>query len=283
MSKKEPKKIMEYAYVIIGAMIMAVSFNVFLLPNHIASGGISGLSTVLNHVFGWAPAIIQYSINLPLLGLGFGVLGYQFGMKTTLGTIVFPFLVFLTQNWGPWTTNPLVAALFGGGLVGAGLGLVFRGKGSTGGTAIIAQILNKYTNFTIGVCVAFIDGIIVVSSMFVFGIEAGLFSLIALFMTSKVIDMMQVGINASKTILIISDYPEEIQQKVLHDVNKGMTSLPAQGGYQNGDKKLLMCVVPDDDFAQVKEAILDIDEHAFVVVMNATEVMGRGFTLLRDV
>ncbi|MGY3778401.1 YitT family protein [Isobaculum melis] len=283
MSKKEPKKIMEYAYVVIGALIMAVSFNVFLLPNHIASGGISGLSTVLNDVFGWTPAIIQYTINLPLLAVGFLVLGYQFGIKTTLGTIVFPMFVFLTQSWTPWTMNPLVAALFGGGLIGTGLGIVFRGKGSTGGTAIIAQILNKYTNFSIGVCVAFIDGIIVVSSMFVFGIEAGLYSLIALFMTSKVIDMIQVGINASKTILIISDYPEEIQQKVLHDVNKGMTSLPAQGGYQNGDKKLLMCVVPDDDFTQVKEAILDIDEHAFVVVMNATEVMGRGFTVLRDV
>ncbi|MBC1433877.1 YitT family protein [Listeria rocourtiae] len=277
--KLSPKltKVMEYVYVILGAFIIALAFNVLLLPNHVASGGVSGISTIINYLTGWTPAYIQWSFNIPLFFAGVFFLGYQFGIKTFVGTMIMPLFVYLTSDWTVWTHEPLVAALFGGVLVGIGLGVVFRGKASTGGTDVIAQILHKFTNLSLGICVALIDGFVVIAAMFVFDIESGLYALIGLFATSKTIDLVQVGLNQSKTVLIISEKQDEIRQAILFQIDRGITRLSAKGGYTEDDRQILLCVIAQSEFSRLKGVIKEIDPNAFVVVMSASEVMGEGF------
>ncbi len=272
-------KILDYFYVVLGAAFIAIAFNVLLLPNHIASGGVSGISTIVNYLTGWTPAFIQWALNIPLFIAGVFFLGYQFGIKTFIGTMTIPLFVYLSQDFAPWTHEPLIAALFGGILVGFGLGIVFRGKASTGGTDVLAQIVHKYFHLSLGVCVAIIDGLVVISAMFVFSIESGLYALIALFATSKTIDLVQVGLNQSKTVLIISENQEEIRQAILFKIDRGITRLSAKGGYTEDEKQILLCVISQREFPKLKEVVKEIDTNAFVVVMSASEVMGEGFTV----
>jgi uncharacterized membrane-anchored protein YitT (DUF2179 family) len=271
------EKIQEYINVLLGAAIVAFTFNAFLLPNRIASGGVSGISTILDAVAGWEPAYVQWAFNIPLFIAGVIFLGKQFGIKTLIGTVFLPFVVYLTKDFAPWTTDPLLASIFGGIGVGLGIGIVFRGKASTGGTDLAAQIINKYTGLTLGTCVAIIDGLIVLTAAFVFDIEQGLYALIALYVTSKMIDIVQIGFGRSKMTLIISEKQNEVREGILHKIDRGVTKLKAYGGYTDFERPILMCVVDPTEFTNLKQLVKTIDPTAFIVVTDASEVLGRGF------
>jgi uncharacterized membrane-anchored protein YitT (DUF2179 family) len=267
----------EYINVLIGSAIIALAFNVFLLPNQIASGGVSGISTILLSVFGWEPAYVQWAFNIPLFIAGVILLGKQFGAKTLVGTIFLPFVVFLTKNIDPWTNDALLGALFGGIVVGLGLGIVFRGNGSTGGTDLAAQIITKYTGLTLGTSVVLMDGLIVLFAALVFDIERGLYALIALYVTSKTIDLVQVGFGRSKTAMIITNKQEEVREGILNKIDRGVTKLSAYGGFTDNERPVLMCVVDQREFTKLKQLVKSLDPSAFVVVMDASEVLGEGF------
>lgn len=268
---------LEYINVLIGSAIIALAFNVFLLPNQIASGGVSGISTILLSVLGWEPAYVQWAFNIPLFIAGVVLLGKQFGAKTLVGTLFLPFVVFLTKNIDPWTNDALLGALFGGISVGLGLGIVFRGNGSTGGTDLAAQIITKYTGLTLGTSVVLIDGLIVISAALVFDIERGLYALIALYVTSKTIDLVQVGFGRSKTAMIITNKQEEVREGILNKIDRGVTKLSAYGGFTDNERPVLMCVVDQREFTKLKQLVKSLDPTAFVVVMDASEVLGEGF------
>lgn len=268
---------LEYINVLIGSAIIALAFNVFLLPNQIASGGVSGISTILLSIFGWEPAYVQWAFNIPLFIAGVVLLGKQFGVKTLVGTIFLPLVVFLTKNIDPWTNDALLGALFGGIVVGLGLGIVFRGNGSTGGTDLAAQIITKYTGLTLGTSVVLIDGLIVLSAALVFDIERGLYALIALYVTSKTIDLVQVGFGRSKTAMIITNKQEEVREGILNKIDRGVTKLSAYGGFTDYERPVLMCVVDQREFTKLKQLVKSLDPSAFVVVMDASEVLGEGF------
>ncbi len=271
------EKIIEYLYILVGSAFVALAFNVFLLPNRVASGGVSGISTITDAVFGWEPAYVQWAFNIPLFIAGVILLGKQFGIKTLVGTIFLPFVVFLTNDLEPWTTDPFLASLFGGIGVGLGLGIVFRGKASTGGTDLAAQIINKYTGLSLGTCVAIIDGLIVLLAAIVFDIELGLYALISLYVTSKTIDLVQVGMGRSKMAMIITTMQEDVQKGILEKIDRGVTKLSAFGGYTDHERPVLMCVVDQTEFTKLKQLVKGIDPDAFVVVMDAAEVLGEGF------
>ncbi|MEK3978378.1 YitT family protein [Psychrobacillus sp. FSL K6-2836] len=278
---KEPHPIVknskDYIYVIIGAAIIAIAFNVFLLPNQIASGGVSGISTILKGVFGWEPGLVQYAFNIPLFISGLIFLGAKFGIKSLVGTLVLPAVVLVSANWEPWTMNPLLGALFGGISVGLGLGLVFRGGASTGGTDLAAQIITKYTGFSLGTSVLLIDGLIVLSAAVVFDIEKALYALIGLFVTTKTIDLVQLGFSQSKMIYIITNKQDEIRDAIYTEIDRGVTKLPAYGGYTNVERPILMVVAYQTEFTKLKHIIKTIDPAAFVIVSDAYEVLGEGF------
>lgn len=270
-------RLLQIVYVIVGASIVAVAFNIFLLPNRIASGGVSGISTILNALFGWSPAYVQWAFNVPLFLLGALLLGWQFGARTLIGTVFLPFVVLLTSDIQPATTDPLLGALFGGIGVGAGLGLVFRGHASTGGTDLAAQIIHKYTSLSLGICVALIDGLIVIAAALVFDLERGLYALIGLYVTSKTIDLVQVGVRRSKMALIITNKEKEVRYEILHTIDRGVTRLSAYGGYTDEERPILMVVVEQTEFTKLKQTVKAIDPSAFVIVADASEVLGEGF------
>jgi len=267
----------EYILVLIGAGIIGMVFNVFLLPNQIASGGVSGISTILKSTLGWEPAYVQWAFNIPLFISGVVFLGKQFGAKTLVGTIFLPFMVYLTKNLDPWTHNALLGALFGGIGVGLGLGIVFRGSASTGGTDLAAQIIHKYAGFTLGTCVVLIDGLIVLTAAICFNIEKGLYALIALYVTSKTIDLVQVGFGRTKMAMIITSKQEEVREGILNKIDRGVTKLSAYGGFTDHERPVLMCVVDQTEFTKLKQLVKTLDPSAFVVVMDAAEVLGEGF------
>lgn len=269
--------ILEYTSVLLGSAIIAIAFNVFLLPNEIASGGVSGISTILKGVFDWKPAFVQWAFNIPLFIAGVLLLGRHFGIKTAVGTIFLPFVVFITESWEPWTLNPLLGSLFGGIMVGFGLGIVFRGQASTGGTDLAAQIITKYTGLTLGTSVALIDGLIVLAAALVFDIEKGLYALIGLYVTTKTIDLVQIGFGRSKLVYIITNKQVEIRDAIYEEIDRGVTKLSATGGYTEAEKPMIMVVVHQTEFTRLKNLVKIIDPAAFVIVSDAAEVLGEGF------
>ena len=173
----------------------------------------------------------------------------------------------------------MLGAICGGIMVGIGLGIVFRGKASTGGTDLAAQIIHKYTHWSLGICVALLDGIIVLSAAIVFDIEKGLYAIIGLYAMSKTIDLVQIGFHRSKLALIITNHEPEVRHAILHDLDRGVTRLSGLGGYTDDVRPILLCVVEQSEFTKLKQLVKLVDSKAFVIVTDATEVLGEGFKL----
>ncbi|MDA1476540.1 YitT family protein [Bacillus sp. CLL-3-40] len=266
----------EYIYILVGSAIVAVTFNMFLLPNQIAAGGVSGISTILQS-FGFEAAYVQWGLNIPLFVAGVLILGGKFGIKTLVGSVFLPFVVYLTRDISPATHQALLAAIFGGVGIGVGIGIVFLGRGSTGGTALAAQIIHKFSGLSHGKCLALIDGTIVIAAIFVFNIEQGLYAILGVYISSKTIDVIQVGLNRSKMAMIITNREEEIKKAILAKIDRGMTKISAVGGYTDDERPILMCVVGQTEFTKLKQLVKHIDESAFVIAMDASEVLGEGF------
>ncbi len=184
----------------------------------------------------------------------------------------------MSSAWPAATPDPLLGAIFGGMACGVGIGIVFRGKGSTGGIDLAAQILHKYVPLPFGICIALFDGVIVLTATFVFSVEQGLYALIGLFVTSRTIDLVQVGLNSSKNLMIITDHVEPVREALLNQVDRGVTVWQAEGGYTKEERRMIMCVVNQNEFSRTSQIIKLIDPKAFIVVMNASEVIGEGFT-----
>ncbi|KZE44555.1 YitT family protein [Brevibacillus sp. FSL K6-0770] len=271
------RKAMEYGMLILGSLVLATSFNLFLNPNQIASGGVSGLSTILHNLFGLPPAIVQWACNIPLFLLGLKLLDRQYSMKAAIGSVVLPLCVMLTSHLHPLTTNPLLASIYGGIGVGLGIGIVFRGRGSTGGFAIASQILHKYTGFSLGACVAVFDGLVILFAGIVFDPEKALYALIALFVTSKTIDIVQMGWNTSKVAYIISNETDSLRETILYDLDRGVTLLDGSGGYTGDARKVLMAVVSQSEVSKLKIMVRSVDPDAFIILCPANEVLGEGF------
>lgn len=279
VAKKYTLNAVDYVYIIFGSFLTAIAFQVFLLPNNIVSGGVSGLSIAANEMFGWSPAIFQYALNIPLLILCFILLGKAAGYKTILGSLLLPFFLIFIGHFPALTTDPLLAALFGGGITGLGIGIVFRAKASTGGTSIIVQILYQFLHFQLGLSTIMVDGLVIMIALLVFDVETVMYSLIALFIVSRTIDLVQLGFHRNKNVFIISDSPQDIRSEILHTMQRGVTNLGIRGGYGNTDKDMLMVVIQEREFTLLKEVVLKADSDAFVVAMPASEVLGRGFSL----
>lgn len=264
-------------YIIVGSAIVAFSFNGFLLPNYIAAGGVSGISTITEYLFNIEPAYVIWGVNVPVLLLAFFLIGKASAFRSVAGSLVLPFFVYLTRNIEPISEEVILASIFGGIGVGIGLGIVYLGDASTGGTSLIAQMIYKYSSLSLGASLAIIDGVIVLTAIIVFDVELGLFALIGLFMTSKSIDFVQTGFNRTKATLIVSGKHREVQQAIYEKVDRGVTRISAQGGFTEQDRPVLMCVVNQTEISKLKRTIKEADDEAFVIVMDSSEVLGRGF------
>ncbi len=270
-------RLREYVLLLAGAFILASSFNLFLSPNQIASGGVAGISIIVEELTGFKPAFIQWILNGLLFAAGLTVLGGDFAIKTAVGTMIFPFFVWLTEGWPAPTDNVMLAALYGGIGTGVGLGFVFRARGSTGGLALAAQLIHRWTGWSLGMAVALLDGLVIVGAGIVFTPEIALFALISLYIASKTIDILQSGFTFSKVAYVISKESEAISQAVLHDLDRGLTKLNGTGGYTGDSRTILMIVVSQAEVSRLKTIVKAIDPEAFVMISDTKEVLGEGF------
>lgn len=271
------RNVVDTASIILGSFLIAVAFNLFLLPNQIASGGVSGLSILGDEWLGLEPAYTQWAINIPLLIAGFLLIGKQYGIRSVLGSIVLPLLVYLTKDWSIPTANPLLGSLYGGIGVGLGIGIVYRGRGSTGGMSILARIVQKYSGLSYSICVVIMDATVIIMAAFVLSLEQSLYALIGLYVTGKVIDAVEMGLGYSKVAYIISNQIEPITKVILEDLDRGLTKLEAKGGYTDDQRTVLMVVVGQNEVPRLKTLIRSVDPSAFVIISNAHEVLGEGF------
>lgn len=276
------KEVRSYILILLGVFILGVSFNAFLLPAKLAAGGVVGISTILYELYAWNPTVVQLIINIPLFFMGYLLLGKSFSVKTLIGTIMLPLFIAFTAKLPFSVQDPMLASIYGGILTGVGLGLVFRGNGSTGGTTIIGQLLKKYFHFSSGFAQLVIDAAVVIAAMFVFNLELALYAMIAIFITSKVIDLVQLRTSTSKLVLIITDQEERVKQLIHQEVNRGLTKIWSEGGYSKQPKALLFSVLEQSEAVYLKELLQTEDMDSFVIFLNASDIMGRGFSLPKD-
>lgn len=271
------RHILDSIMIIFGAFITATAFNLFMVPAHIASGGVSGLSIIIQNQLHVEPAYTQWALNIPLFLAGLFILGRNYAIRSLLGTIVMPLFVFVTKDWSVPTTDPLLASLYGGIGVGLGLGIVFRGRGSTGGLATLAQIIQKFSGLNLSHCVMLMDGTVIVLAGILLSPEKALYALIGLYITGKVIDLVELGLNYTKVAYIIAEKNDEIADAILTKLDRGLTKLSGEGGYTGDHRQVLMVVVGQSEVTRLKNLVQSLDPTAFVIITNAHEVLGEGF------
>jgi len=276
-------KIWNYIGITLGAFITALGMSVFLIPNKIASGGVSGLATVIHYTFGFKVGITMLAINIPLFCFGLKEFGLRFIYKTLYATVILSLFVDLL---GSFVTSPtsdlLLSSIYGGLVVGLGLGLVFRFGATTGGTDLAAQIIYRYLQISVGQTLLLIDGLVIVLAAFVFGIERALYAFLVVFLTAKVIDLIQEGEGFAKAVFIISDHGPAIGDTIIKDLNRGVTYLHGKGGFSGRSREIILVVVARSELSTLKNLVRAIDEQAFVMVANMNEVLGEGFKSFVD-
>ncbi|MBD8006194.1 YitT family protein [Bacillus norwichensis] len=279
--KPKPKAtlIIEYLSIIFGAALVGLAYNIFFLPARLAAGGVSGISTILYELYQYNPAYVQWLINIPVFFVGLALLGKDFTLKTLVGTFFVPFTIWLSSDIPFTIDNPLLAAIYGGILLGIGLGIVYRGKGSTGGLATVAQIVKKFTGLSSGYSQLIVDGLVVITSAFVFNLELALYAMMAIYVTSKVIDFVQLQSSPSKLVLIITEQEEKIQTIIKEEIDRGLTKIRTIGGFSNQEKTMILCVVEQQEAVYLKKVLQEQEPASFVVFLNASEILGRGFSL----
>lgn len=271
-------KIANIAGIALGSLISALALNLLLVPNQIAPGGASGLAVVLFYLFQIPVSAVLLLINVPLFFLGWHVLGPRFGINTLAGSLLLPAFVALTEHLTPVTDDLLLAAIYGGILLGIGIGIVFRFQGTTGGTALAAQILHRYTGFTVGQSLLGIDFVVVALAGIVFDAELAMYALIALTVSIRVIDMVQQGLRRAKAAFIISETTRKIADTVLEQLQRGATILDGHGAWSRKEREVLMVVVSSSEVSKLKNLVAELDPLAFVIVTDIHEVLGEGFS-----
>lgn len=275
---KQKIRIKELIEFIIGCFLVALAFNLFMSPNNLVAGGVSGFSLILKHFFGLNPSTIISVANILLIIVSFLVLGKEKTKATILGSILFPIFVSLTEHLSTYISfkesEMILIAVFGGVLQGIGAGLIFRAGYSTGGTDILNMIVSKIFKISLGNSMLFTDGAIIVIGAFVFGFNHLMYSLIILYLISTLTDKVVLGISDSKAFYIITSKEKEVKDFVINELKHGVTEFNAKGGYNSENQTVLMSVVPTREYYKLKEGIHNIDKNAFFVAMDSYEVKG---------
>lgn len=263
--------------ILIGASLFSVALEIFLVPNNIIDGGIVGISIITSHLSGLPLGVFLFLLNLPFLIIGYKQIGKTFALSTLFGVTIMSIGTTLLHPVPGLTDDPLLAAVFGGILLGIGVGLVLRYGGSLDGTEIVAVLLNKKSPFSVGEIVMFMNLFILSSAGFVFGWDRAMYSLIAYYIAFKMIDLTIEGFQESKAVWIISDNHKDLGDAIVARLGRGVTYLNGEGGYTGDDKKVIFCIITRLEEAKLKLIVEEVDENAFLAVGNIHDVRGGQF------
>lgn len=285
----------DYLWIIIGSVITAASLNIFLVPYKIAPGGVSGIATVVFHLSGgrFPVGVTMLVLNAPLFVLGFKFIGRKFVVKTLFSTVFLSVMVdisepyasdimekfILTQKEVYTVPDLMLYSIFGGVFLGVGLGLVFKSGATTGGTDLAARIVRHFMpHYTMGNLILLIDSLVIIFASVAFkSLLFGMYATVSLYISSKVIDAILEGINYAKALYIISEKPEEIAEKIMSGLDRGVTGLKGVGMYTQKDRLVLYCVIRRDQISALKALVGEIDPKAFIILTDVREVLGEGF------
>ena len=279
--------LINYSLIIVGSFILASGFVFFITPYKFVPGGVYGISIVFHYLFGTPVGLMALAFDIPLTIIGIKVLGPRFGVKTVLGFTMTAFFVDgITYLYGfePLIEgDALLSSIFGGVVVGFGLGLIFKAKATSGGSDIVAMIISKYTKLPLGQLMIMVDSAIVLVGLIIFkDWKIPLYSLIVIFITGKVVDVVLQGVSYDKTLFIISDKYDLIRDKIINDLNRGGTYLKGEGMFNQNEKTIIYTVLNRRELAILQDYIHKIDPGAFLTVINANEILGNGFKSLND-
>ncbi|EPD50897.1 hypothetical protein HMPREF1210_02405 [Paenisporosarcina sp. HGH0030] len=263
--------------IIIGAVFMAMGIELFLVPNHLLDGGIVGISIILSHLTGLQIGLFIFLLNIPFFFFGYKQIGKTFALSTVLGITVLSICTYFLHPVARFTDDLLLATVFGGIVLGIGVGLVIRYGGSLDGTEILAILFSTKSVFSVGEIIMFFNLIIFTVAGFVFTWEQAMYSVLAYFIAYKMIDIVIQGFDESKSVYIISDLVDEVGEAIMDRLGRGVTYLHGEGAYTGDDKKVIFTVITRLEEAKLKTIVEDIDQQAFVAIGNIAEVRGGRF------
>ena len=272
-----PREALNIMYIVAGLLCCTAAYRLYLVPNNIAAGGFTGVGQLLNHLFGIRVGLVSALMNIPLFLISIRKMGIKYGLRSFCAMLTLSFLI----DYMPFpraTDDMLLACVFGGVLGGIGFGLIIRGNASTGGTDMLASLLHRYIPvIRIGVGIFIFDGLVIAVSAFVFDQIAAMYALICVFIMNTLTDVVLNGPDNSKSFIIISDHAKEIAERIINEMERGVTSLNGKGVFSNTDKEVLLCVINKYETMAIRRIIFSTDPKAFVIVENTHEVFGEGF------
>lgn len=274
-----PFKVKNMAMVILGSAIYAFGLNYFNIANQLVEGGFTGLTLLINYLFGINPAITNLALNIPLFLIGWKVLGKVTFFYTILGTLCLSLFLWLFEGFQlNLQDDLLLAALYAGVCAGVGLGIVFRYGGTTGGVDIIARLARKFLGYTMGKTMFAFDVGVITLSMIYLDHKLAMYTIIAVYISARVIDFVQEAAYAGKAVIIVSDYAPQIASAIMEKLERGATLLKGKGGYTGSQKEVLYCVISRTELTRLKHLVREIDPYAFVSVHDVRDILGEGFT-----
>ena len=277
-NRKSVELLLSYGQILAGCVIGAAAYPLFMTPNRIAPGGLTGVATILNALLGWPVGVTTLALNVPLFLIGYRAMGRVFVFRSLVATILFSLFIDLLPL-RPMTTDPLLATLYGGVLLGAGLGLILRGGATTGGTDMVARMVHRrFPVVTVGGFLFALDCAVVIAAGVLMGTSEALYALINIFLSAKVIDVVMIGLSGNKACFVISSAWEKISGRIMREMDRGVTRLSARGGYTGESRPTLLCVVSRLEVIALKRIIREEDEQAFVIIVDAHEAIGDGFS-----
>lgn len=277
--KSTPKKVLfaRMLTIALGAILMSIGLELFLVPNQILDGGVVGVSIILSHLTGVRLGIFIFILNIPFFFLGYKQIGKTFALSTLFGITVLSICTSYLHNIDAITSDLLLSTVFGGIVLGMGVGLVIRNGGSLDGSEILAILFNKATPFSVGEIIMIINLVIFAIAGFIFTWEQAMYSFLAYFIAFKTIDIVIEGLDESKSVYIISDHIEDIGDAIMDRLGRGVTYLHGEGAYTGDNKKVIFTVVTRLEEAKLKSIVEEFDEHAFLALGNVAEVRGGRF------
>ena len=269
-----------YLQILLGSLVAAAAYPAFLVPNNIAPGGLTGVATILNFLFHWPVGTVSLLLNIPLFIIGYRAMGRIFAFRSLIATVLFSILIDILPI-RPVSTDPLLGTLFGGVVLGAGLGLILRGGATTGGSDMVARMVHRRLPFiSVGMFLFAVDCLVVLGAAVAIGTEQALYAFINIYVCSKVIDTVMMGFSGNKACFIMTSRWEEITRRLMDEVGRGVTHLEAKGAYTGRQQPVVLCVAARQEIMSVKRIVQEEDEKAFMFITEAHEALGEGFSRL---
>ncbi|MGN0793984.1 MAG: YitT family protein [Aristaeellaceae bacterium] len=274
------EQLIAWGQIMLGCLIGAAAYPLFLDPGKIAPGGLTGVAMILKHIFGWDIGITSLILNIPLFIVGYRAMGRVFVVRSLVATVLFSLAIDLL-DLPAMNFDPMLSTLIGGALLGIGLGFILRGGATTGGTDMVARMVHRRLPFiSVGMFLFMIDCVVVVAAAIVIGGREALYALICIYVSGKAVDLVMLGMSKNKACFIITDQWEGVSARVLTEMERGVTQLTARGAYTGTDRPVLLCVLPPQEVTRIKAIVREEDESAFMFITEAHEALGEGFSRL---